>query len=262
MRSSCSRGRAGFPLAVTRRRKREFCGCFRAFTLLEVLIVVGILTILAALLLPVVNTVRKKAVDAGCISHLRTLGMAYNAYRMEHKGNGPPHIVGETTSQYFSFDEGHSYGAFHTLRYYYREGPPYVWGPHWIIEPIEYCPAARLTGLAGNPKPTPHDSHYKMIPGVWSNGELGQALLNGVTTPSKMPIIWDAWGGGYGGETLPLRHNNGINAAFLDGHVGHISQSLSDGRLYRDWWINATTYRDPKDSRLGKGEAMGRSTKE
>ncbi len=60
----------------------------RAFTLLELLIVVAIIAILAGLLFPVVGRVRWEAQKASCINNERQLGMSLTEYRQE-KGKWP-----------------------------------------------------------------------------------------------------------------------------------------------------------------------------
>jgi type II secretory pathway pseudopilin PulG len=51
-----------------------------AFTLLELLVVMGILLLLAALLLPALNKARERAATAQCLNHLRQLQLCWQMY--------------------------------------------------------------------------------------------------------------------------------------------------------------------------------------
>jgi prepilin-type N-terminal cleavage/methylation domain-containing protein/prepilin-type processing-associated H-X9-DG protein len=61
----------------------------RAFTLLEVLIVIGIISVLMAILLPAAERVRHQAYIDKCASNLRQIGMAFQTYAQDNHGNYP-----------------------------------------------------------------------------------------------------------------------------------------------------------------------------
>lgn len=65
-----------------------------AFTLVELLVVIGIISILIALLIPVLSKMRESAKQVTCSNNLRTLGQAMIAYASENDGYLP------ATSQY------------------------------------------------------------------------------------------------------------------------------------------------------------------
>ncbi len=79
----------------------KFCGLGlvsrlprRAFTLIEVLVVVGIIGLLAGLLIPAVQAAREAARHAQCVTNLRQVGIAMNAYHASHNMFPPGHLAG------------------------------------------------------------------------------------------------------------------------------------------------------------------------
>src|SRR3982751_5158122 len=65
-----------------RRRRR-----LRAFTLVELLVVLGLIVVLLSLLLPAVGKARAAARSTTCLSNVRQLGTAWLMYTAENKGN-------------------------------------------------------------------------------------------------------------------------------------------------------------------------------
>jgi prepilin-type N-terminal cleavage/methylation domain-containing protein/prepilin-type processing-associated H-X9-DG protein len=61
----------------------------RAFTVIEVLVVIGIIAVLMAILLPAAERVRHQAYIDKCASNLRQIGMALQTYAQDNHGNYP-----------------------------------------------------------------------------------------------------------------------------------------------------------------------------
>ena len=85
------------------RRNRR---CRPAFTLIELLVVISIVTMLMAILLPMLQQVRKRAKAAGCQTRLRQWGIVFCMYMNEH-------------DEVFADREGKYPGWWHCGRSYY-----------------------------------------------------------------------------------------------------------------------------------------------
>ncbi len=70
-------------MSTSHQRKRP------AFSLVELLVVIGIIAVLIALLLPSLGRARYEARRVACMSNLRQIGQAFMMYASENKGAFP-----------------------------------------------------------------------------------------------------------------------------------------------------------------------------
>jgi prepilin-type N-terminal cleavage/methylation domain-containing protein len=98
-----------------------------AFTLVELLVVIGIIAVLIAILLPALAGARKAAQATACLSNLRQWGMAMQAYVGQSKGilpqkgpsGSPGSPIGPSATPYFV-------SGFDDQSLWYNALPPYM----------------------------------------------------------------------------------------------------------------------------------------
>ena len=70
----------------------------RGFSLVELVVVMAIITVLAAIMFPMIFTAREAARRRVCMSNLRQIGMALQMYAGDHGGRLPPVPRGEKSA--------------------------------------------------------------------------------------------------------------------------------------------------------------------
>lgn len=239
------------PKTIGERRHVALIATSPAFTLIELLAVIAIVGILAAILIPAVGKVRERANEATCASNLRQIGVAVGLYQAENNGAFPSVNDGSAPGQHITW--------FEQLRPYLSQEIDGLSNTK-IIDVI-HCPSAEFykADANGNRRNT-HGYGWNpyLIPDtrVQSDGSRRSPYRAvKVQRPSEVALMADAgqrspsgWSFGYfvakrgaydpatAEQTIPesdfygygasednpgfaARHNGRGNVLFVDGHV-------------------------------------------
>jgi prepilin-type processing-associated H-X9-DG protein/prepilin-type N-terminal cleavage/methylation domain-containing protein len=77
----------------------------RAFTLIELVVVIAVIAILASMLMPATVMARRRARDIDCRSRLKNIGWAVRMYGSDHESRLPP-MADHTGTQFFGHYSG------------------------------------------------------------------------------------------------------------------------------------------------------------
>lgn len=233
----------------------------RGFTLVELLVVIGIIAILVAILLPALNKARQAAQQVACSANLRQIGMGYLLYSQENKNWWP--VGWYQSGDDWKMKSGWMGADAEELLAPYTgqaSGGTYdVGGGIWI------CPASgmwvhtRANGQRVYATPDHGDSgsaarnsysglyhHFRNDPGVYPPGHHVPAGVNADNPHTWSPKFFKGWHhqvpiqycsqiantpDGTGNFAAPSWHYpGGRPTVFIDGHVAVLTNPYYAGR--------------------------------
>lgn len=226
----------------TRRlRKRRHAG---AFTLVELLVVVAIVAVLAALLMPALARGLEEGRRVQCLGNLRQLAVAAHSYADNHDGFFPmAWLPGRIEGKQWSWDFAQSGSGANA-----RIIPGLLWEGQATIE-IHQCPSFRGASMTANDPYTGYNYNTSYVGG---EGRRPSARIGAIRAPSRCALFGDGqyragankfmrapfslhggvpspdagfWGRVAG--TQGFRHRGRTNIAFADGSADSVGDRFT-----------------------------------
>ncbi len=219
-----------------RSRARKALGGGQAFTLVELLIVIGIITLLAAMLLPALSRTKEAARTISCSNNIRQLGIAAMTYSLDNRGNLPFFLDWLHSSSPASID--------------LTTGKLY---PHLRSKTVYLCPTDKMTlpistatGRTAN-----RQYSYSMNCVICHDSDTARFVAPTKTFLFMEPnlsasdntgMIGPAAFQGVSAKAVSTRHNGRGHLVFCDFHIEKVN-AKTGAKLERSkrFWLPATT---------------------
>ena len=246
---------SGFKMIMTQRisRSKSICYNTRAYTLVEILVTMTIVSVLLAFVAPAIRKARDKGVQVKCISNMRQIGLAFRMYQNDHKGKYPQVFVSPAKT-WQSFLADPSVGGI------YMSGIPLVgdgWG-EMKFDTKFLCPTmVKRSDFHAEPvywgyciNNSRVDISYNAGGDPWFDISYQGADLDEIyKEPARQAVLCDGnqrhMGGGdwnaftpsgnwYDWTIIPI--HDSVNVLFLDGHVENMSTATSEQSKFNQVW--------------------------
>ncbi len=216
------------------RRVKHHC-----FTLIELLIVIAIIAILAAMLLPALQSARERARGISCINNLKQIGNGAQGYIDQMDGFMMPQLTKGP-----DVDEYKHWGREDAWFQYYITGRPTGKLEDWFsTSSVNRCPSRFDNGIGRRDDAKPFPWSYainRSVQGyIYDNWQGEERKINSLKKPSHYVSfvdseIYNMYEGSYyklpngiDPNRIDFRHNGrrSFNATFADGHCTTFNNS-------------------------------------
>lgn len=235
------------------KRHSEWRAAGSSFTLVEMLVVVAIISILAALLMPALRNAVESGRGVSCQNQLRQIGNLIAIYADQENGTLP-----------YAVDYTLPLSVGGTI--WFCTNPPY---PNWLLNLLQPYSGptngnGRLTTCPSWPALYWRQGNYGLNEWLFRNSmgwNTKYQKYSRIRTPSRTLFGMDTWDGPGSGswpsgngnsncykagpdiviganQTLHYRHNGGINVLYADQHIATTGELFSTRLPWQSGWLD------------------------